>query len=120
MGQREGYLFIDHSASPGIPADVALAIGMDPDLVREGKVFEAATMTCVHCKSAVIKEPRRTRERASCLKCGGKYICDDCALVARLPDYDHTPFEKRVDLVKEAEAKGIPALGSPRMLLQKG
>lgn len=120
MAQREGYLFVDHSASPGIPADVALTIGLDPNLVREGKVLEAATMTCVHCKSAVVKNPFRQRERNYCQKCGGKFICDDCALLARLSAYDHTPFEKRVDLAKDAEAKGTPALGSPLMLLQKG
>ncbi len=118
MGQREGYLFVDHSASPGIPEEVALSIGLDPQLVREGKVLEAATKTCVHCKSAVMINPLRTRERASCMKCGGKYICDDCALQARLSGYSHTPFEKRVDLAKDAEAKGIPILGSPPALLQ--
>ena len=117
MRQREGYLMIDHSASPGIPEDFARAVGLDPDLVREGKVLEAATKTCVHCKSTVVLEPRRTRERASCVKCGGKYICDDCALQARLPGYSHVPFEQKVDLVKEAEAKGIPNLGSPPRLL---
>lgn len=118
MGQREGYLFIDHRASPGIPEEVALSIGIDPRLVREGKVLEAATKTCGHCKGAVMINPFRQRERASCMKCGGKYICDGCALEVRLPGYDHTPFDKKVDLVKEAEAKGIPILGSPPALLQ--
>ena len=118
MGQREGYLFVDHTASPGIPADLAVQIGLDPQLVREGKIFEAATMTCAHCKSAVVKNLLRTRERALCMKCGGKFICDDCALQARLSGYSHLPFDKKVDLVKDAEAKGIPILGSPPALLQ--
>jgi len=116
--QREGYLLIDHSASPGIPEDLALKLGFLPDLVKEGKKLEAATLTCRHCKSTVVKNPLRTRERASCMKCGGKYICDGCAFEARLPGYDHTPFEKKVDVAKDAEAKGIPFLGSPPTLLQ--
>ena len=114
--QREGYLFIDHRASPGIPEEVALQIGLDPNLVKEGRVMEAATLTCAHCKTTVVKRPERIRERASCRKCGGKYICDDCALNARLPGYSHVPFEMKVDLAKEAEAKGF--LGSPSTLLQ--
>lgn len=118
MGQREGYLLVDHRASPGISEDLAVRLGLDPHQVREGKVYEAATMTCAHCKSAVVRNPLRTRERASCMKCGGKFICDDCALQARLSGYSHLPFDKKVDLVKDAEAKGIPILGSPPALLQ--
>lgn len=119
---REGYLLIDHSASPGLPEDAALISNFDPHFMREGKRLEAATITCCHCKTVVVKNPLRQRERNFCQKCGGKYICDGCALEARLPDYSHLPFEKQVDLVKDAEAKGIPVLGSPRSLLlgQKG
>ena len=116
--QREGYLFIDHRASPGIPPDLAPQLGFVPDLVREGKVLEAATLTCAHCKTVVMKNRMRTRERASCLKCGGKYICDGCGFEAWLPGYDHTPFDKKVDLAKEAEAIGLHLLGSPPALLQ--
>lgn len=114
--QREGYLFVDHRASPGIPAELAIQLGLNPSLVREGKLFEDATLTCRHCKSTEMRGA--PRERALCMKCGGKFICDGCALEARLPGYDHTPFDKKVDLVKEAEAKGIPILGSPPALLQ--
>ena len=51
MKQREGYLMVDHRASPGIPEDVARQIGMDPAQVKEGKLLEAATLTCSHCKN---------------------------------------------------------------------
>lgn len=115
--QSEGYLRIDHSASPGIPEDLALKLNMDPRLVGEGKILEAATITCTHCKTAFIKNPLRTREREICGKCGGKYICDACAAQAREPDYTHTPFEKQVDVFMDMRAKGVPMLGSPRELL---
>lgn len=116
--QREGYLLVDHRASPGIPEETALALGYIPSLVKEGAMLEAATLTCRHCKTTVVKNPLRTRERGKCMKCGGKYICDGCDFEKWLPGYDHTPFEKKVDLAKDAEAKGIPILGSPPALLQ--
>lgn len=117
MGQREGYLLVDHQASPGIPEHLALAWGLNPELVGEGKRLEAATLTCAHCKTAVMLRPERIRERHNCLKCSGKYICDACHLLSCMPDYSHEPFEKRLDDLKDLEAKGIPMLGSPPSLL---
>lgn len=116
MTQSKGYLTIDHRASPGLPEDLALKLGLDPKQVGEGKFYEADTLTCVHCKSVQVKNLFRTRERASCPKCNFKYVCDICAVTMRQPGYDHTPFEKLVDKVLEAEAKGQP-LGSPGKLL---
>jgi len=60
-----GELLIDHRASPGTPS------------VPEGTVLESATYTCIHCCRIVIKEFRRTRDRAVCLKCMA-IICDEC------------------------------------------
>jgi hypothetical protein len=112
--QREmGYLMVDHRASPGLPEDVARKVGYDPRFCQEGKLFEASTMTCSHCKCAVVKNPLRTRERHSCMKCGGHYICDGCAFNATLSDYTHTPFDKVIELTMKAEA----VLGSPLELL---
>ena len=104
-----GYLMIDHRASPGLPEDVARNVGLDPKYAGEGKLFEAATLTCSHCKCAVIKNPLRTREREFCMKCY-HYICDFCAAAARHPDYVHTTFEK----IRQGEA---PPLGSPPRLI---
>lgn len=123
MAQREGYLLLDHQASPGLPVEVAERIGLDPNLVREGKIYEAATKTCAHCKGTVVLEPRRTRERASCMKCGGKYICDYCANQARLPGYVHIPFAQKVDNAMEDRLRdnvyGLHVMGSPMELLTK-
>lgn len=116
MTQSKGYLVIDHRASPGLPEDVARRAGHDPRQVGEGTYFEADTLSCVHCRTVVIKNPARERERASCPKCRGHYICDLCAGAMRQPDYDHMPFERLVDKVFEAEARGQP-LGSPMKLL---
>lgn len=114
MSKQQGYLMIDHRASPGLPEDVARATGLDPKLCGEGKIFEAATLTCSHCKVAMVKNPLRTRERGHCRKCN-HYICDGCVAKSRLPDYSHVPFEKRVQDTMALAAKGI--LGSPQSLL---
>ena len=114
--QREGYLLIDHRASPGLPEDIALMTGLDPALVKEGKMFEAGTLTCAHCKTTMVKNLFRTRERYNCPKCSHKYICDYCAADMRAPDYDHKPFEKKVDITKELDARGM-LLGTPPKLL---
>jgi len=119
QGSREGYLLIDHQASPGLPEDVARATGLDPKFCGEGKMFEAATLTCSHCKVVVVKNPLRTRERANCAKCGWHYICDFCKAEMDQPDYDHLPFEALVDLDMTFAAKGVQQfLASPQELLR--
>lgn len=109
---------IDHRASPGLPEEVAHTTGLDPKYCAEGKLLEAATLTCSHCKAVVIKNPLRTRERASCVKCGNHYVCDFCAAEMAKPDYSHLPFEALVDLEASFVQKGVVQfLGSPQELL---
>ena len=110
MPQSEGYLFVDHRASPGLPETVAVRAGYDPALCREGKIFEAATFRCPHCATHFIKNPERQRKRETCVKCSGRYICDLCYAKTQMSDYVHTPFQKLVDAAKDAEAKGTPWL----------
>lgn len=113
MGRKEGYIFVDHRASPGLPEDIARRSGYDPAQCREGKLFEAATLTCCHCKVAAVKNPLRTRERENCPKCGNHYVCDFCAAEMRKPDYDHLPYEKYMDL--SFEGKLLPQYGTQQM-----
>ncbi len=96
---QEGYLFVDHRASPGLPEDVALAVGYDPKLTKEGKFFEAATLGCPHCGVHVVMNPLRTRERAQCPKCNFAYVCDWCAEAMRDPDYVHRTIEEIVNIL---------------------
>lgn len=103
---------VDHRASPGLPEELARKLGMNPAECGEGKLFETASLTCSHCKTAVMKNPLRVRERAHCFKCD-HYVCDLCAVAMVQPDYVHTPFEKRVD----ENAALIVKLGSPPELL---
>lgn len=99
MKKPGGYLFVDHRASPGLPEDIARAAGMDPALTREGKLWEADTYTCAHCKSTVVKNPWRTRAREECRKCSNHFICDWCYAESQMPDYTHLPYDKKVDIV---------------------
>lgn len=85
---HEGYLMVDHRASPGLPGD---------PLRGEGKLFEAKTNHCNHCGRVVIMNPLRTRDRCYCSKCD-KYICDDCGLEMKLPDYNHTTYAQRIEI----------------------
>lgn len=107
MATRQGYLLVDHRASPGLPPEVARWAGYDPRLCGEGKLFEADTLTCAHCKGVVVKNPLRTRDRHICMACGGHYICDGCAYEATMSDYTHSPFEKVADDVIRGAANGI-------------
>jgi hypothetical protein len=71
LRRHEGYLLIDHRASPGTPD------------VPEGTVFECATITCRHCQQRIMRNPMRTREREWCSGCD-HYICDRCGLVKKI------------------------------------
>lgn len=80
---HEGYLLIDHSASPGTAG------------VGEGSRFEAATYTCFHCQKIVVIHPRRTRDRGYCGKCD-HYVCDGCEDI-RVKTGECVPFIKLVE-----------------------
>jgi ribosomal protein S27AE len=96
----EGYLFLDHRASPGIPEAMARATGLPPGQVREGKVLEMKTKACRHCGAVFMLNPDRTRARHTCPKCAGNYICDGCAAAATQPQYVHRSFDEIADLVR--------------------
>src|SRR5271170_5004420 len=102
--KQMGHLMIDHSASPGIPADIARQLNLDPKMVGEGTKAEFDTATCSHCKGSVYLNPHRTRARNYCIHCSGHYICDGCAYLTTLPDYVHTPFDKVIDIHMDAAA----------------
>jgi hypothetical protein len=91
---HEGYLFVDHRASPGLPEDVARLAGYDPAQCKEGKMYETATIGCVHCGVHVVKNPFRTRERGQCPKCNYAYVCDLCAALMHDPNYVHRTIQE--------------------------
>ena len=87
---HEGYLMLDHRASPGLTPEEAKVLGYGESASGE-KLYEAKTNHCSHCGTVVIMNPQRTRERAYCQACN-KYICDNCGIAMRLPDYVHKTY----------------------------
>lgn len=98
---NEGYLMLDHRASPGLTEAEARRLGYDPQSVREGRLLETATYTCPHfpCGTIVILNPNRQRERAFCRSCNA-YICDNCARRALHPDYVHLTMDEAKEKIK--------------------
>ena len=92
---HEGYLMLDHRASPGLTPEEAVSLGYDISASGE-KLYEAKTNHCSHCATVVIMNPNRTRERAYCQACS-KYICDNCGIAMRLPDYVHKTYKQQID-----------------------
>lgn len=70
---REGYLLIDHRASPGVAELLVRRAGL-PGIAGQG-LFESATVTCSHCHAIVILNPNRSRPRGWCAACDA-YVCD--------------------------------------------
>lgn len=91
---HEGYISVDHRASPGLP---------DNPLLGEGTLFEAATMHCAHCGTVVIMNPNRTRDREWCTQCD-KYICDNCGVSRKDTGYIHKSYQ---NFIEEEYKKGL-------------
>lgn len=94
--RKEGYLMIDHRASPGLDGNFMRDIGLGGPSLPEGLLFESGIATCAHCNAIVVLQPLRTRARGHCAKCD-RYICDTPAC-----HKDCTPFDKILD---EAETR---------------
>lgn len=82
---HEGYLLIDHAASPGTGslAAVPSARQKHVPIVPEGTILEASIITCAHCQRGIILNPQRGHSREWCSGCD-HYICDNCGLIRRI------------------------------------
>lgn len=101
----EGYLLIDHTASPGISEAEAIALGDPTQAVPEGRIFESATMTCKHCQAIVVLNPNRSREREWCFACDS-YVCDTCG-AAKKAGAPCKTYAQRIDEILATVSKGI-------------
>lgn len=107
--KNEGYLSIDHRASPGLtPEDFRKAgitgaglakLGLDMAEFGEGKHLERATKRCCHCGNTVVLNQERIRNRSHCRACDA-YICDDPKC-----HFDCRPFRKMLDKIREDAVK---------------
>lgn len=108
LNRHEGCIEIDHSASPGIPYDVAIRLGYNANQAQHlagGEVMRAATLACKHCGGAWLKNPDRVRPRAYCKSCD-HYICDGCDLERAAADYVHRCREEKLEAVRASAHHG--------------
>jgi len=110
--KNEGYLLIDHQASPGLtPEDFAKVgitaaglakLGLDINEFGEGKRLERASKKCCHCGNIVYLHAERIRARNFCRTCpaGHDYVCDrpEC-------HFDCRPFRKKLEKIAEDRIK---------------
>ena len=104
LRRLEGYLLIDHSASPGTRG------------VPEGKCFESPTVTCSHCQTIVVLNALRTRSRGYCSKCDA-YICDGCTALGECRPFMAQYTDKPNVILSVA---GAPARTTPSGLMLPG
>jgi hypothetical protein len=112
----EGYMLIDHSMSPGISDEVAVAAGLPAGVGR--LKFESATFTCSHCEVIVVLNPDRSRARGYCSRCD-HYICDSCTYKKEVLGEPCYPFKAQAyDAINKAiqESTYTEALPSPIIL----
>lgn len=101
---HEGYLLIDHSASPGVSPELVRASGKPAPVVGEGKKFEAPVLTCSHCQAQMVLNPKRRRARAYCPSCD-HYVCDTCEAVRVKAGGTCASFARIVDLAGNLAAR---------------
>lgn len=101
----EGYLIVDNRHAPGFSDEEAARLGK-PGAIGGRGVVEAAVLTCSHCHRQMIVQPLRTRERPYCRRCD-HYICDDCALVAKLNGGACRPMTHHLDQLQEEAGRAL-------------
>ena len=110
---REGYLLIDHKASPGLPPDFMRNAGLVGPSVAGGAMWESPTMTCAHCGTVVVMNPQRTRARGYCAKCDD-YVCDNPGC-----NSECKPFNQILDEAEKLAYRNIQQNQSSFLTLRK-
>lgn len=101
----EGYLMIDHSASPGVTDEDMRRANPELPAGAGSGMFETPMVCCSHCQKMLVVNPMRTRDRAYCRSCDA-YICDECGIVATLHG-ECRPFRRVMDEAQERAARGL-------------
>lgn len=109
---HEGYLFVDHRESPGLPEEMAIAAGR-PVSSAKG-IFEAPTYTCNHCQAVVVINPNRTRDREWCSKCD-HHICDACGALKAMTN-ECNSMAKQIDETLERACQELVPTFVPLLL----
>lgn len=103
LRRHEGYVMVDHRQTQGLPDEMVVNAGLPVGAGRG--LFESATYTCSHCKTVVVLNPLRNRDRAYCKGCD-HYICDPCGKIRADNAGECRSFDKFCDQVQEAAVRG--------------
>lgn len=98
-----GYVLIENRHSP-VSLTQRLPNG-ETIVIAAGETFEAPTLTCCHCNTVTVLNPRRSRPRNYCRKCNA-YCCDSPGC-----NRDCTPTQLCVDLALAHVGSGQDFLG---------
>ena len=105
ISDLEGYVMIDHRASPGVPAKILDELGLPHEAGRH--LYEGPTYTCGHCQRQVIVAVGAfgTREKRYVCRGCAHVLCQSCAEEKTRTGICN-PFEKQVDeLLTAAERR---------------
>lgn len=97
---------LDHRMTQGL--DDATIRQMGLPVGAGAGLFETHTITCNHCKTVVVLNPLRNRERAYCRGCD-HYICDPCGAARAAAGNVCNSFDSIVEKIQEAALKQTPA-----------
>jgi len=104
MSKHEGYLLIDHRASPGISkgeVEKLRKLGHNMPFIKEGSVLEYKTKRCAHCGGVVVFNPARA---GHCYKCD-KFTCVGCSILGNCK-----PIEALADAIAGSDKPIKPIL----------
>lgn len=101
----EGELTIDNRHAPAFSPEEIARLGK-PGAIGGNGFQQFPILTCSHCQKQMIVQPLRTRERPYCRKCD-HYICDDCALIAKLNGGECEPFNAKLDRLQEEAGRSL-------------
>lgn len=82
---------------------------------RSETTVREATMSCRHCRTVVVINPLRTRERSFCRRCNA-YLCDRCKAVSLAPNYIHRTAIDLADLISSGNWQLIGSPSSPILI----
>lgn len=93
---------LDHRGTQGLDDETIRRMGL-PHRAGVG-LFEAPTVTCNHCKTVVVLNPLRNRDRAYCRGCD-HYLCDPCGAARAANGNECRSFDHICEEIQQAAVR---------------
>lgn len=101
---KEAYIMIDHTNSPGLTAEFAVANDL-PCGVVGSRMMESAMVVCHICSADIILGGDRSRMMAYCPR-HDAYSCDNCVKTEHETGVPHTTYQQKLEEIYNALSKG--------------